>query len=311
VASKRRFIDDASAASLVRYGPELSALKQLMAEADSGYRQKVHSAQAGAAGVQSAVASAAGARRTAISERGADIAKIQGRRQDIAQEIGAFTSSEASKLADAAAQRDLQNRISLRSVSQQERNSLRSAGIDPNTGDPIPNGKLDPKTVSKKKLQTPDAHNTLRTQINDARDVALPLAKQFVKKKGPQTRNFVDALLRSGLDEPAARIPVYVTDPTTGTQHRKLNPDGTPVYQTKAAVKVPKVSGVARGAALDLIFDGHISAKHLRLLHKARFSVNQLGLPTRGNPQSPEVRLPRPRSSNASAPYSRPGSRVY
>jgi hypothetical protein len=42
-------------------------------------------------------------------------------------------------------------RNSRRSARQSERNSLRSAGIDPKTGKPIPGGKLDPKAKAKAK----------------------------------------------------------------------------------------------------------------------------------------------------------------
>jgi hypothetical protein len=332
--ARKRFIDEAAAASLVRYGPELSVLKQLMSEAGTSYRQKVHSAAAGASAIEASAArgleqlkgiypeaiggipglsrvqalndmagrgvaaqeSAAGARRTALQELAADRAKISGRRSDIAQEIGAFTTSEANKLSTQSADRALRVRLNTASNTQSERNSLRSAGIDPDTGNPIPHGKLDPK-AKKGKVQTQAAHAKLSAGISDARDVALRLARTFAPKKGSQTRNYVDSLLRNGVDEPATRTPVYETVKTaTGTKRQaKLNADGTPVYKVAPAVKVPQISAAERGAALDLIFDGHISDKHRRALNAAGFSVDTLGLPTRRNPQSPQVRLPRPR----------------
>jgi hypothetical protein len=158
-AKRNRFIDPAAAESLVRYGPELSALKELMATSQQGYRQQVHAASAGAAAIQAAAATglqqlkgvyadsptygipglsrqqalndmigrgvsaqegAVGQRRLALSNLRADEAKIAGRRSDIAQEIGAFTTSEADKLSNAASQRDLQNRISLRTNSTRQ-----------------------------------------------------------------------------------------------------------------------------------------------------------------------------------------------
>jgi hypothetical protein len=307
-----------TAGSLAGLGPAADAFKvaglQEMGGALAALSQTGTQAQADlvSRGVRAAE-SEAGSRRTALAQYRTDQAKVTQRHQDLLGEMGAYTAATAGDLSTKAAQRRVTRQNNQDSNTQSERNSKRSAGIDPDTGKPIPGGKLDPKTKTGagSKPQSRDAHNTLRTAITDAVDSALPLAKTFVKKKGSGTRGYVDSVLRSGVDEPATRSPVYDTIKTpTGTkQQARLNEDGTPVYKVAPAVKIDKVPAAARGAALDIIFDGHISAKHLRQLHQAGFSVNDLGLPTRRNPQAPRVRAPRPRST-ASAPYVRKQPRV-
>jgi hypothetical protein len=98
----------------------------------------------------------------AASVRNAALAKIADRFQALRQEKGAFEASTAATLQDDARQRQQQLRIAMAGLRQRtrrrggtarqsERNSLRSAGIDPQTGKPIPGGKLDPKAPGKKK----------------------------------------------------------------------------------------------------------------------------------------------------------------
>lgn len=382
------WMDQAKASSLVRYGPELSALTALRAENVTDYHRALHQATAGRMGEQASVAQAipqlaaiykadeanrqasaglvnqnlaglgpaAGAfkvaaqqesggalaglsktvtqalgdlvsrgvrasesetagRRTALQDyRGAQ-GKVNQRHQDLLGEMGAFAASETGRLSTAAAQRRVTRQNNRDTQTQSERNSQRSAGIDPDTGKPIPGGRLDPKTKvgAGSKPQTRAAHNKLQTVITDAQDAAVPLAQHALKGipgvKNPskqQARGYVDYLLRTGVNDPGGKAEVYDTIKTpTGTkQQRRLNADGTPVTRTTPATKIPKVPAAARGAALDIIFDGHVSAKHLRQLHAAGFSVNDLGLPTQRQPSQPRVRV------RVSSPYVRTGPRV-
>jgi hypothetical protein len=58
---------------------------------------------------------------------------------------------------------------------QSERNSLRSAGIDPKTGRPIPGGKLDPKRAGKKGGPTGSQYLNWQTSIEDIASAAKRL----------------------------------------------------------------------------------------------------------------------------------------
>jgi hypothetical protein len=80
------------------------------------------------------------------------LTKLFERGQDLRRESGAFKVATAQQLQQAAQDRadTLANQQAGRHQQnltrrQSERSSLRSAGIDPDTGKPIPNGKLDPK----------------------------------------------------------------------------------------------------------------------------------------------------------------------
>lgn len=299
----QRFIDEASAQSLVRYGPELSVLRQLMSEASSSYRQKVHSAQAGAAGIQAAVAaarpqleaiypdavggipglsrvqalndlvgrgvraqeSAAGARRTALQELASDRAKLAGRRTDIAQEIGAFTTATAGTLGEKASERDLRNRISLRSDTtrreegrKNRQNARTIAKIRTKPKSQSASAAKDFEAKYGVKKATTDAHRALVRSINNESDRVADLVRKA--KSDGKKRSEVDHVLRVGIKGVKSRGEGGFVE---------TSPDVKPV------------SALERGIILDLIYDGHVSNRHSAVLHSQGYSVKELGLPGR------------------------------
>lgn len=313
-ARRNRFIDTASASALVRFGPELSALKELMATSQQGYRQQTHAAQAGAAAIQAAAQTglqqlkgvyadvpsygipglsrqqafndmigrgvsaqegAVGQQRLALSNLRADEAKIAGRRSDIAQEVGAFTTSEADKLSSAAAQRDLQNRISLRtdatrrSEGAANRANARSVAKIRSTKTPAVTASKAFESKYGVPLATQQQHNSLRSKV----DSAVAVIKQQRKVGSPRSRTA--GLLVNG--RPA------IKGQSGGTQ--------------VTLPAIPRVDPFVASLALDLAYDGHVSARNANRAHKEGYAVGMLGLP--GSP-----------SPGVARPYARRGPRV-
>ncbi len=141
-------------------GPAAGSLKAAAALEMSGLQGRLAESRAGAVTELSnrrvqAQQGAQFAISNARSELTGALEKIFARQQDLRREKGAFTAATVGELAEAARDRAQQVKIegmgnrtsernSRRSQEQQERNSLRSAGIDPATGRPIKGGKLDP-----------------------------------------------------------------------------------------------------------------------------------------------------------------------
>jgi hypothetical protein len=211
-----------------------------------------------------------------------DFAKTRGqigqRAQDLAREQGAFQSSTIMDLigADQKARADAVE-LSAR-LGQQERNSIRSSGIDPNTGKPIPGGRLDPKArPGKGNAGRGWATSTQQAAAQDTIGQAIHEAKTL-KQSGAKRHEVAQMLLEGVDDVPRKEIPVY--DPATGK--KKLNRDGTPV--TKAVPAVPGVKAIPHKlfvqAAIDIAYDGHLSKRTTRLLHARGIKIKPLGIRT-------------------------------
>jgi hypothetical protein len=199
-----------------------------------------------------------------------------GRRQDIADEIGAFTTSEADKLSSAASQRDLQNRISLRTNStRQSEGALNRQNA--RTIAKIRSAPKAPSVTAAKAfeskygvpLATQQQHNGLRSKV----DSAVAILKQ--QQKVGSSRRRAAGLLVNG--RPA------IKGQSGGTQ--------------VTLPAIPKVDPFVASLALDVAYDGHVSSRNARRAHKEGYAVGMLGLP--GSPRSSVAR-----------PYTRPGPRV-
>jgi hypothetical protein len=205
-----------------------------------------------------------------------ELEKIFARQQDLRREKGAFQAATIGQLSEAARDRAQQLKIEGLGNEQSERGSLRSAGINPDTGKPIKGGKLDPDGNGKRGDQskgkgkggsggaggaTTEKHLEWQTGIEDITNAAR-------RYKGKLSRAEIVAKLKAG--RPQQRID---TDPDTGEKLK--NPVSLPaIPQYKADLKMT--------AALDIALDGHLSKSTQRRLHRSGFSIEQLGLPSYG-----------------------------
>lgn len=356
------FVSQANAESLVRYGPQISALTALMRQSEDTYNQTVAGAKSTAGLIQAAVDRAqptvgaaydrsigqagqafgvaqpalnalpagspftavagleqagltgrlAESRASTLSELAdrrvaaqegsqyaqqaagrtlaSDRAKIGQQATDLAGQQGAFVADtiqqniDASDKANATAKNQQANR------DQTERDSLRSSGIDPDTGQPIPGGKLDPKTAAGKKWLSATAQG----KAGDAIQGALNEAKTL-KQSGAAREEAAQLLLQGSKDTSQTvyeNVPVVdqfgnVVKGKTKRQP-KLNRDGTVV--TKTVPGLPKVnSQLLLSAALDMAYDGHLSRRNQQLLHARGIQLAPLGLVTYGQWQRQRI----------------------
>jgi hypothetical protein len=204
-----------------------------------------------------------------------DLTKVLQRKQDLLGEKGAFTALTESQLTDAARKRASDLRRQRLTLAQQERSSIRSSGIDPNTGKPIPGGKLDPK--AKKNKGGPGGEGWASQEAQAGASDKIGEAKRWAArlKEAGLNRHEVAGALLSGRE--AKDIPLH--DPNTGKAI--FNKDGTP--KTRSLPGLPKIdSELYLSVALDAAYDGHISARNQKLLHDRGIKIGPLGIKTRG-----------------------------
>jgi hypothetical protein len=216
------------------------------------------------------------------------LTKLFERGQDLRRESGAFKVATAQQLQQAAQDRadTLANQQAGRHQQnltrrQSERSSLRSAGIDPDTGKPIPNGKLDPKakTGPGAKPKTQDEIN----RIGAASDEIDRLRDEIKTFPGASRSEIAAILLKGAKDTP-------LHDPATGKP--AYNKDGTP----KVTPGVEKAkSRLLLSVALDLQTKGYVTKANHQALVRRGLRLRDLGLPSEGGYKKRQARLPRSR----------------
>lgn len=276
-------------------GVEASALNARMGEAQAQAQSQLAARRVGAVQGEQA------GRAQALTGFATDEGKILSSAQDLAREKGAFTAKTIADLrsSDAAAQAAADKTNA--QLIQQERDAWIGAGVDPNTGAPIPGGKLDPK--AKGNGGAGWASNSVQSKAADTIGAARNEIKTL-KDTGASRAEAAQLLLQGA---PATNQPIFKTvqvkDRTgrvTGTkQVRVLNPDGTP--KTKSIPALPKVdSQLLLSAALDMEYLGHLSRQTQDLLHKRGIKLQPLGQVTAGQYQQ-QVRQPISRPGTAPA----------
>jgi hypothetical protein len=206
-----------------------------------------------------------------------DLAKVLQRKIDLAREKGAFTAQTEGDLTQAQRDRDLKVKLENAGNQQSERNSLRTAGIDPNTGKPIKNGPLDPSSPRYKSKGGSGKDKATKASLSAARDaVQKGLAALGTLDPDKTARHDTAPLLVTG----HKGQPIYdrVKGPTGATkQQPRLTRAGTPLV-------TPDIPSVGQWAtiAADVYYDGHVSRENQVKLNRAGYSVKDLGLPTYG-----------------------------
>lgn len=222
------------------------------------------------------------ARRQYFGEK----AKIQGSAQDLAKQAGVFTAARTGQIVEDLRALGIQIRgqnltaaAAAGSQAQSERGSQYSAGIDPDTGKPIPGGKLDPAAKPKKPVrQTPDKHDSFASQVE-------AIQGTVGRYKGMSRAQIVQKLTAG---RPQQTIKV---DPDTG---KKLD---QPIVLPAIPAYKPTL---AMTAALDLALDGHLSRATQEKLHRRKFSIKDLGLgPTYGQWKKRGGKQPRRQTGGA------------
>lgn len=199
--------------------------------------------------------------RAARDDYAGQLQQILAKRLDLAGQQGTYTSLRTSELQDEAQKRADQFALKQLGLDQSERNSIRSSGVDPDTGKPLP-GK-GPKSSRPRATET---------QIGAAQD-HLGTAQSWITRlqKAGLDRGDISTVLQSGREERT----IALHDPSTGKP--LYNTDGTP--KTKKISGVPKIESVLLlSAALDQAFGGFVSKKNQSALHRRGIYIRDLGL---------------------------------
>lgn len=219
------------------------------------------------------------AQRTLVS----DLTKVLTRKQDLSREKGAFKALTYQQLQEAARKEAADLAKLNRTLTQQERNSIRSSGTDPTTGEPTQNAKTaaakesrqaakDAKTAKGEGRLSPEKHLAATEKLDDA--------MSWLRRLDPDKsdRHEVAPILATGVKQPA--VPgQQVYDPATGD--KQLNKDGTPrMTAGRPAREIPKAGALYATVAADIYYDGHLSRANEKRLRSAGFSLKRLGLPT-------------------------------
>lgn len=200
------------------------------------------------------------ARKDYTTEKG----KIADQLLGLAAKQGETTTSIYNQLQDTQAKNDLTRRgqdvtakNAAGSRTQSERNSIRSSGIDPDTGLPIPGGRLDPhKKNGKSPWVSAAAHSSARDAITGAASHVPDLLKDAQGDKKQVVQLLIDGV-------PA------VKDPKT---HAVLAPAVAPVS--------PDFARAAVNAA-----QGGLTAADVKALHNRGLRIKTLGVPVRPRPK--------------------------
>lgn len=205
--------------------------------------------------------------RAARDEFANTLQQIMRRKLDLQRESGAFTALRTGELRQAAQERADQFAMQQADLTQRERNSLRSAGIDPDTGKAIPGGPLTDGKGGKGNKGRGWASQEQHAAAQDQVDLAIREAGQL-RKLGASRAEIADLLSGGAEDEEIA-----LHDPQTGKP--LYNPDGTP--KTRRVPGVPKIASQALlSAALDQVFNGYLTPANYRRLRARRLRVEDL-----------------------------------
>lgn len=228
-----------------------------------------HITQAKAAtltGFQQQKTAARGGEQYAVNRAQTDfvdaMTKVLQAQQDLAGQKGAFTSSTLQTLLEAELNRQAGLKKSHISANQSERNSIRTSGIDPNTGLPIKGGKLDPKAKKDPNAATHTDYKDATSQITQA----LTSLGTLDPSRNRDNRLDLGQLLRAGHESQQIydTVPAPTsTDPNGTKTVPKLN-NGVPVKTPS----IPKFDDAFAQAALDMYYDGHVSADTVDKLRK-------------------------------------------
>jgi len=184
-----------------------------------------------------------------------ELGKLGAKKQELSGEEGAYNVSDLQKLTQSG-----------EGLQQKERASERSAGIDPNTGRPIPGGKLD-KTAKEPKL-------SLQQQNSAGSTIAQ--IRHYADQLGNLSRAARVAALAEG--QPQISHTVEAKD-SAGKVITESN--GKPRLEHRPIPKVPAFKAdTLMSAALDVNEHGYVTPSVQKRLEREGYSVSRLGLPT-------------------------------
>lgn len=221
------------------------------------------------------------ATQNAISRYASEVGQLGRRAQALSRERGAFTQGRLSELIDEETARQDTLREQRADRGQDERESLRSAGIDPDTGEPIPGGELDPDADGRRggSRETASERRTRRStqaKFEDQVGQAFGTVQRLRRQLGnavDDPRKTIGEILLTGTYQ--ARV---VKRDSKGRTLKDEN--GRTVYETKTFT-VPRAEQLAASIALDLAFRGFVSNYNRNRVRRRQLSTAPEWRPTK------------------------------
>jgi hypothetical protein len=232
--------------------------------------------------------------RTARERQAGELGKLSRQLRQVAQQRGVYTSGRVGELFETKRDRDVTRRgqnitrgNNRRSTEQSERNSIRSRGLDPDTGKVIKGGPLDPDGNGKRGDQSKGKPGKASPERVEGGSAALSLARGHADrlKSSGRSRDEVLSLLISGRE----------------SQTIKNDEKGAPLPNPVKVPSVPRVREVWARAAVELAFANRVSPATRRRLKALGYDLGSLGI---GKAERPV----RPRSTGPNAVRPAPGS---
>jgi hypothetical protein len=279
VARRRnRFINQAALEALVRFGPELSGLKELQREAIMEYATGIKQAHGAARGIVGTIDQARPGVRKIYDDAGVSASKhasmLSGDvAQDLRREQGAFTALTARELQQSEQQRQDNLNIARGRIKATERGqNITAQGQKLSHQDRVRQqnlthadrvaalnkpgkGKGKGKSGYGPNGQTPDAHDKFASSVENIVSTARPWVRAGL------TRQQIVAKLKKG--RPALSMPVK------GGGRASLR-----------AIK-PMPADLRMSVALDIATSGYVGGTTIRRMRSRGWSVAQMGLPTK------------------------------
>ncbi|HWK30102.1 MAG TPA: hypothetical protein VNS09_26260 [Solirubrobacter sp.] len=232
-----------------------------------------------------------------------DVGKLNQQKVAMATERGLYESglldeligqdrSRRSEINAAARKQQFDADQALEQRGQSERNALIGAGLNPDTGAPLPARS---KTAGKVKAASPATIKAAAGTFSQIRSLVQAQWEHGIGRKAAG-----QSLLRGRKGTKGEKV----YDPVTGKP--KLDPKTGTQVTTGAKSEVPSFAKdqPLLQAALDLAYDGHVSPATVRLLHKAYGNgiVGALRLNTKRG--TPRPQRPQPTPTGVFAPGS-------
>lgn len=208
---------------------------------------------------QDAVSGARYGAQQAKAQGASEVSKIKEKMLDVQAESGAYQAGRIGELKEGQRERANELAQTRERNAQSDRNSRRSANVQRERIES--QERRDAAKPKGLKLQTPQRHEGLRAQIDDALRDARAVAKE-------QPRHATARDLTN--DIPSQTIP----DAKTGGN---VNMPGRKGFDELVA-----------SIALDLAYDGHISRRNVQRLHNSRYSLKTLGLADKTGARAPK-----------------------
>lgn len=267
--------ENAGLTAVVREGldsnPAMRRLAEEMADAEAGMVERQVLAREGTAA----------AIRQLVGGYQKNVRRIGQERQSLAQQKGLLRRTLVDELMGEQAARDFEAGQNALDRAQDERESLRASGIDPETGRLTPKALAQQKKANAKKWLTQSQMQEQGAEFARAQEIARTMLRAAGGKPSRKLRESIERALLVGRD--ATEAPVYDANGVRRIEPAKIRKGGKLVPNPRAGEQVtrraPAIDPVdphIATAALDMVMFGRLSSSTVNMLRSLGVRVTQL-----------------------------------